>query len=151
MNLHAGIFLKSTEALKDTTFSQVSIFLTESNANGAVGYVFNRPFGRSLNDLEEFKNSPDFPLYEGGPVDKEHLFFLHRRPDIIDGGVPVGNGVYNGGDFKKVVDGISERRLTANDIKIFVGYCGWDAGELEAEIAEGSWVAAEETTERLFA
>lgn len=150
MNLQAGIFLKSTEALNDTVFSQVTILITEYNAKGAVGYVLNRPFGRSLNELEEFKQSPDFPLYDGGPVDKEHLFFLHRRPDLIAKGTLVDNGIYLGGDFKQAVAGINDRSLTANDIKIFVGYCGWDAGELEAEIEEGSWIATEGTKETVF-
>jgi putative transcriptional regulator len=151
MKLQAGALLKSTEALNDTEFSHAKIFLTEYNANGAVGYVLNKPFGRSLNELEEFKHGLDFPLYDGGPVDKEHLFFLHRRPDVIDGGVAVANGIYNGGNFKKAVHEINDQRLTAYDIKIFVGYCGWDAGELETEIAEGSWVVTEEAKERLFA
>lgn len=151
MNLHAGSFLKSTEALNGTDFSGATVILTEYNANGAVGYVVNNAFGRSLNELEEFKNSPNFPLYDGGPVDKEHLFFLHRRPDVIDGGAVVGNGMFNGGDFKKAVEALSDQRLTANDIKIFVGYCGWDAGELEEEIAEGSWIATEGTTAAVFA
>lgn len=151
MNLHAGSFLKSTDALNGTGFSGATIILTEYNANGAVGYVVNKTFGRTLNELEEFKNSPDFPLYDGGPVDKEHLFFLHRRPDVIDGGILVANGLFNGGDFKKVVEALNDKRLTVNDIKIFVGYCGWDAGELEAEISEGSWVTTTGATEAVFA
>lgn len=150
MKLQAGIFLKSTEALNDTVFSQATILITEYNTKGAVGYVLNRPFGRSLNELEEFKQSPDFPLYDGGPVDKEHLFFLHRRPDRIAEGTLVGNGIFLGGNFKQAVAGINDQSLTANDIKIFVGYCGWDAGELEAEIEEGSWTVAEGTKEMVF-
>jgi putative transcriptional regulator len=150
MKLQAGLFLKSTEALDKTLFEKVIIFITEYNHNGAVGFVINRPFGRSLNELEEFRHSPSFPLYNGGPVDQEHLFFLHRRPDFISEGAPVGEGVYTGGNFKQAVTGINNKSLSSRDIKIFVGYCGWDAGELEAEIQEGSWVVTEEAKESVF-
>lgn len=150
MELQAGLFLKSTDALNDTVFSHVTIFITESNAKGALGFVLNKPFDRSLNELEEFKYSIDFPLYEGGPVDQEHLFFIHQRPDLIEEGTRVGNGIYYGGNFSQAVDGINDKSLTANDIKIFVGYCGWDAGELEAEIEEGSWAIIEGDHEMIF-
>ena len=143
MELQAGLFLKSTDALNGTMFSQVTIYIVESNAQGAIGFVLNKPFGRSLHELEEFKHSPHFPLYEGGPVDQEHLFFVHQRPDLIEEGTLVGNGVYYAGNFKQAVAGINNKSLTANDIKIFVGYCGWDARELEAEIEEGSWEIVE--------
>jgi len=139
MNLQAGLFLYSTSALDDSYFANAIIYLTECNAGGALGFVVNRPFGRSLHELEEFKHSRLFPLYEGGPVDKEHLFFLHRRPDLIADGTLVSGNVYYGGNFRQVLNGINNRSLSAKDVKLFIGYCGWDAGELEAEIAEGSW------------
>ena len=151
MNLQAGLFLKSADALNDDiVFSQVTIFVAEYNTQGAIGFVLNRPFGRSLNDLEEFKSSPGFPLFDGGPVDQEHLFILHQRPDIIEEGTVVANGVYYAGNFQQAIAGINANSLTTKDIKIFVGYCGWEAGELEAEIAEGSWTIIEGTKEMVF-
>jgi putative transcriptional regulator len=101
--------------------------------------VVNKPFNRNLNDLVEFNSSPRFSLFNGGPVDQEHLYFLHRRPDLIPGGTAIDNRIFMGGDFKKAVAAINNHTLSKNDIMIFVGYCGWDAGELEAEINEGSW------------
>jgi putative transcriptional regulator len=139
MQLQAGLFLKSTAALNNTVFENAMIFLTEYNTKGAMGFVINQPFGRSLHELEEFKSCPHFPLYYGGPVDEEHLFFVHQRPDLIEAGISVDHGIYMGGDFSQAVRGINNQQLTAAAIKIFVGYCGWDAGELEAEIEEGSW------------
>lgn len=140
MNLHAGIMIKSTQLLSDDSlFADTVILIVEYNSNGALGFVINKPFGRSLNELVEFSNSPFFSLYNGGPVDKEHLFFVHGRPDVVEGGAKIEEGIYYGGNFDQAVDGINSIILTGNDIKIFVGYCGWDAGELEAEIEEGSW------------
>ena len=139
MALQAGSFLASTAALDGTVFEKATVFISEYNERGATGFILNKPFGRRLNELEEFKDSPAFPIYEGGPVDQEHLFFVHRRPELAAGGEAV-NGIYTGGDFKQAVTAIKAHTLTPADAKILLGYCGWDAGELEAEIAEGSWV-----------
>ena len=140
MTLQPGLIIKSTAALDETLFEGVMICITECNTNGAMGFIINQPFGRSLHELEEFKHSPYFALYNGGPVDNEHLFFIHRRPDLIEEGAPVSSGIYYGGHFSQAVAAIQNKSLTQYDIKIFVGYCGWDAGELEAEIEEGSWM-----------
>lgn len=150
MQLQAGLLLKSTDALNGSVFENTVIYLTEQNTNGAIGFVVNKLFDRPLHALEEFKHSPYFPLYDGGPVDREHLFFLHRRPDLIEEGIATGNGIYSGGNFSQAIRHINNHRLTVKDIRIFIGYCGWDAGELEAEIEEGSWTFAEESPEIVF-
>lgn len=141
--MKAGIFLKSTALLDGTFFERSVIFIVEYDDKGAMGFVINNPFPRKLNELEEFKRIIPFPLYLGGPVDQEHLYFVHRRPDLIEGGTPVDAGIILGGDFKAAVKHIDEHVLTGNDIRIFIGYCGWDDGELDAEIAEGSWEVLE--------
>lgn len=143
MLIKAGIFLKSTKALNNTVFEYCIIFLSEYNSNDAIGFVINKPFIRKLNELEEFKHSPSFPLYDGGPVDKEHLFFMHQRPDLITNGIFIGENIYVGGNFKQAINCINNKSITAEEIKIFIGYCGWDAGELENEIEEGSWIVDE--------
>ena len=76
---------------------------------------------------------------DGGPVDREHLFVLHKRPDIIDGGIKISNGLYWGGNINQVIEAINTRGANKQEIQLFIGYCGWDLGELEAEVEEGSW------------
>lgn len=137
--MNAGMFLQSTSLLDDTFFGKAVIFLTEHNEKGAMGFVINRPFPRRINELVEFQDSIPFALFEGGPVDQEHLFFIHQRPGLIKGGDLIADNIYLGGDFKAAMMYINEGTLTEEDIKIFVGYCGWDNQELEAEIEEGSW------------
>jgi putative transcriptional regulator len=77
---------------------------------------------------------------DGGPVDREHLFVLHKRPDLIDGGEKMNNGFYLGGNMEQVIEAINNGSATQEEIQIFIGYCGWDAGELDAELKEGSWI-----------
>jgi putative transcriptional regulator len=137
--MHAGIFIRSTSLLEDSFFEGALLFITEYNEKGAMGFVINKEFPRKFNELEEFKYSPSFPLYEGGPVDQEHLYFLHQRPDLIAGGVPVADNIYLGGDFKAAVMHMNNSTISEKDIRLFIGYCGWDPHELDGEVAEGSW------------
>ena len=137
MNL-IGKNIKSTSLLKGSYFEDSIIYITEHNEKGAVGFVVNKLYSRPLNELEEFKNI-HWPLYEGGPVDQEHIYLLHKRPDLIQHGKKAVEDYFVGGDMKDVINAIQNNEITLEQLKLFIGYCGWDAGELEDEIEEGSW------------
>jgi putative transcriptional regulator len=77
---------------------------------------------------------------DGGPVDRERLFVLHKRPDLISGGEQITNDYYMGGNMEQVIKAINNSGANNQEIQLFIGYCGWDEGELEAEIEEESWV-----------
>jgi putative transcriptional regulator len=150
MQIKTGILLAGSASLDDPNFDEAVIFITEHNENGATGFVVNKLFGRALNGLVEFKGSPPFPLYDGGPMDREHLFFIHRRPDLITGGTSVTDCIYFGGNFKQAIALINQRSILQTEIKIFVGYCGWDFNQLEEETAEGSWIVSDSNIEKIF-
>ena len=134
-----GSYIKSTTSLDGSYFENSIILIVENNNDGAVGFVVNRPFVRSLNELVEFKKSKSFPLLEGGPVDQEHIYVVHNRPDLIKGTQSISNGMYYGGDIQQVIEAINVHGATQKEIQLFIGYCGWDAEELEDELEEGSW------------
>lgn len=150
MNL-TGKILISSASMEDPNFKTAVLFITEHNQDGAMAFVVNKVFDRPLNALVEFSSSPAFPLYSGGPVDKAHLYFIHRCPELIPGGVQLIDDIYLAGDFKKAIEHINNKSISHTAIKICIGYCGWDAGELEAEIAEGSWQITEANTGVIFA
>lgn len=137
--MKAGIYIKSISELIGDFFENTTILIVKHNEEGTVGFVTNKPFGKSLHDLIEFNHSKPFPLMDGGPVDRDHLFVLHKRPDLIEGGEPVCNGLYMGGNMEQVIQAIHTHAVNKEDIQLFIGYCGWDEGELEAELEEGSW------------
>ena len=139
MNTKQGKIFISSPSMNDPNFYRSVIFIAEYNENGALGFIVNKMFERPLNALVEFSSSPAFPLYKGGPVDNDHLYFIHQRNDLIPGGTLITNNVFFGGDFKQAVFHINNKTLATTDIKIFVGYCGWDANDQEEEIKEGSW------------
>ena len=138
-NLKAGISIKSTALLNGSFFEDTSILIVEHDEAGTTGFVTNKPFGKSLNDLIEFNHAKPFPLIDGGPVDRAHLFVLHKRPDLIEGGKQLTNGPYLGGNMEQVIEAINNGSATQEEIQLFICYCGWDVGELEAEMEEGSW------------
>ena len=141
-DLKAGSYIKSTAKLMDSFFEHTTILIVEHNEEGSTGFVMNKSFNKSLHDLIEFNHSKPFPLMDGGPVDRDHLFVLHKRPDLIDEGKQVFNDFHLGGNMDQVIEAINTNAFNHQEIQLFIGYCGWDLGELEAEIDEGSWIIA---------
>lgn len=142
-DLKAGLYINSTDALIGSFFEHTTILLVQHNEAGSLGFVTNKSFEKSLHELIEFKHVKPFPLMDGGPVDRDHLFVLHKRPDLIEGGEQIPNGLYLGGNMKQVIEAINTRGANKQEIQLFIGYCGWDEGELEAEVEEGSWTLSD--------
>ena len=138
-DLKAGIVINSTDVLNNSFFEHTTILIVQHNEEGSLGFVTNKSFGKSLHELIEFKHAIPYPLMDGGPVDREHLFVLHSRPDLIKGGEQIPNGLYLGGNMEQVIEAINSGAANQQEIQVFIGYCGWDPGELEAELEEGSW------------
>jgi len=138
-DLKAGLYINSTDALIGSFFEHTTILLVQHNEAGSLGFVTNKSFEKSLHELIEFKHVKPFPLMDGGPVDRDHLFVLHKRPDLIEGGEKIPNGFYLGGNMDQVIEAINTKSANKQEIQLFIGYCGWDVGELEAEMEEGSW------------
>ena len=141
-DLKPVLSIKSTDLLNGSFFEHTTILIVEHNQEGSIGFVTNKPLGKSLHELVEFNHSKPFPLMDGGPVDRDHLFVLHKRPDLIEGGEKIPNGFYLGGNMDQVIEAINTKSANKQEIQLFIGYCGWDLGELEAEVKEGSWILA---------
>lgn len=150
MRITPSMFLKSTSGDEDADFGHAHVFITEHNAKGSVGFIVNKQFPRRLNELEEFRNNSAIAIYDGGPVDREHLFFIHRRPELVEGGLPIDKGIFVGGNFATAVALLDEQLITPDDIKIFIGYCGWDYAQLETEIESGEWLLEEGLVANVF-
>jgi putative transcriptional regulator len=150
MNINVGTILSSTSSLPDDPFYNAIVFVTEHNQDGAIGFVINKKSDRVLNQLVEFKDCIPFPLYFGGPVDSEHLFFIHRCPHLIEDSTPIASGIYLGGNFKQALSLLNSNTINQNNIKIFIGYCGWDFNQLEEEMEEDGWQLKEQSAKSVF-
>lgn len=138
-NPEKGKLLVAEPFLGDPNFERSVILLTEHNEEGTVGYVLNRPMDLKLEDV-----IPDFPefdasIFHGGPVEQSNLYFIHTRPDIFDGAIPISERLYWGGDFSQLQTAVDEKLITSSEIRFFLGYSGWSPGQLSAELSEKSW------------
>ena len=134
-----GILLISDPFLKDPNFRRTVVFLCEHMPEGSFGFVLNKKTSYLLNDLVDDADGIDITVFEGGPVQKDTIHFLHRCPSQV-GGVEVDKGIFWGGDFSKALKLIKEKEVDPNDIRFFLGYSGWGEGQLDGELAEKSWI-----------
>ena len=135
-----GKVLISEPFLYDEMFGRSVILLVDHSTDGTMGLVLNKPLPLSLNDvLKEFKDISNIPIYKGGPLSTDTLFYLHTLKDV-ENSLQIGKGVYLNGDF----DAIRRYILQGNDIdgkiRFFLGYSGWEHDQLCQEIEENTWL-----------
>ena len=145
-----GILLIADPFLKDPNFLRTVVVLCEKNEDGSIGFVLNREYEHTLDELLPDLEGHDFPVYYGGPVQLETIHMLHRYPEEIPGGQPIREGVYWGGDFEAVIDLLHKGQLDRDKIRFFIGYSGWSDRQLEEEIEEKSWLTVESDPELIF-
>ncbi|QOR75065.1 MAG: YqgE/AlgH family protein [Thermoflavifilum sp.] len=146
-----GTFLIADPFLKDPNFARTVVLLCEHQAEGSFGFVINRPFEQTLNELlPGTEDLQPIPLYFGGPVQLDTVHFIHQYPDVIEDGYEVGEGIYWGGNFEQTLELIRIGVIDLKKIKFFIGYSGWGSGQLEAELEEHSWIVSPAHPELIF-
>lgn len=135
------MLLLATPALLDPNFADTVVLLLDVDENGALGVVLNRPSAVAVSDVLDTWSAaatqPDV-LFQGGPVGKDSALAVALLRDAAD--EPLGFKAVHGG--LGLVDLDTPVELLADQLaglRIFAGYAGWGPGQLEAEIAEGSW------------
>jgi putative transcriptional regulator len=145
-----GTLLIANPFLKDPNFSRTVIFLCEHSDEGSFGFILNKRFPRSLSELLPETNINDMPVYQGGPVQKETLHFLHQYPNLISGGQEVLSDIYWGGNFESLLINLRNNDLNKARIRFFIGYSGWSEGQLNDEMKEESWLTVKATRKLIF-
>lgn len=138
-----GRILISDPFAGDEYFERSVVYLCEHSAEGSFGFVLNNLVEVNLKELNEQFPDLDIQISTGGPVETESMFFIHTLADELNESLPLENGIYIGGDFEQLYSIIEPRHIEENTIRFFLGYSGWDAGQLESEIQENAWVVAE--------
>lgn len=145
-----GILLIADPFLKDPNFLRTVVLLCEHNEEGAVGFVINRQYKNTIDELIPELDGHTIPVYYGGPVEENGIHFLHQYPDQIPGGKEIMKGIYWGGDFDALVNLIKTGAVDIAKIRFFIGYSGWSAGQLEEEIVEKTWLTVKATRKLVF-
>jgi putative transcriptional regulator len=150
--LAKGRFLVSNSRIQDRIFGRSVILLITHDQNGSMGLIINRQTDSKvadlLPDIKELAKSPD-TLYFGGPVSLGSVFLLLRT-----GGNP--------GESEKVFDNIyisqsivllkrmADNSSPQSEFRLYAGYAGWAAGQLEAEVIRGDWIVVPADPEMVF-
>jgi putative transcriptional regulator len=150
------MLLVAAPTLLDPNFFHTVIFLCRHGEDeGTVGLVLNRctdlTVEQALGDLSAADGREE-PLWVGGPVDTRSLWLLHRRPDLASPGFQVQDGLFftPDPDIWNSILKTNGPDTKGSTFRLFVGYAGWEAGQLEQEIAEGSWVVVAAGPECVF-
>jgi putative transcriptional regulator len=149
-DLSPGRLLVASPALVDPNFYRSVVLLLEHDEDGAVGVVLDRPLDIGVDDhLPSWRShlAPPHRVFEGGPVQPETAIGVAYRPAVsaLETWRPVlgGVGLVDVSLDPADIDGIEEAR-------IFAGYSGWGAGQLEMERAVGSWFPVEGSRDDVF-
>ena len=141
--MKAGDFLIATPTIiGDYNFRRSGILMVDHKTTGTVGFIINKKLEYTLDELMENVSSP-FPMYYGGPVEQDNLFFIHNAGHLIPGSIRIDNKLFWGGEFEKVLALVKDGVLGPKDIRFFLGYSGWSKGQLQQEIGAKSWVVVE--------
>lgn len=136
-----GKLLVAEPFLKEEYFNHSVVSLVEYEpGQSSMGLVLNKPTGYTLADaIEGIHEEVDIPIFCGGPMSYDRLFYLHSFGEEFRGSRKISDGLYIGGDFEAVKSYVNMGLDTEGKIRFFVGYSGWDAGQLEDEIKNHVW------------
>lgn len=139
-----GSLLIAEPFLKEDHFNHAVILLLDyAKDDTSMGLVINKPTGYTLGQLIEGFDC-DIPVYCGGPVGEDRLFYIHSLGDIIKGSVEVAPGLWIGGDFDDIKQYVGDGYPTDGLLRFFLGYSGWQPNQLDEELGNDVWAIANE-------
>ena len=153
MKVAPGTFLVAGPELLDPNFMHAVVLMCQHSDQGAIGLVVNRMLPHTT--AEAFPDHPllgavDMPIFQGGPVELDSMQFVHRAPDEIPGSVQLAEGLW-WGQAQSVADFLGRAGArAAESVRLFIGYSGWGAGQLEGELVGGVWLPAAGSADLVF-
>lgn len=136
-----GDILLSSPLLTDPNFSRTAVLVLRKDAdNGHIGLVLNRRLDLSLEEICQLQGEAGrHPVYSGGPVDLQRLFWIHTFGEELPGALEVLPGIFVGGDYNVLSDLLASGRNPQGEIRFYLGYSGWTSGQLDREVQVGAW------------
>lgn len=148
-------FLIAMPAMDDPNFAQGVTLLCQHDAEGAMGLTINRISDFTLGEVFEqmqieceSKEMADIPVLLGGPVQPDRGFVLHDDSREWSSTLRFGDGLAVS-TSRDILEAMAKGQGPKNAV-IMLGYAGWTAGQLEAEIAANSWLTVEADQAILF-
>ncbi len=145
-----GMLLVATELVRGEVFAEMVILLLHYDENGALGIVVNRPTDVApkevVADVGVFTGYGG-TLYWGGPVQMNSLRALLRTDIPTKDAVAIVDSVH----LVPIDDGLKNAPADLASLRLFIGYAGWGAGQLDREMDRGSWHVVPASDEHVFA
>ncbi len=149
----AGKFLVASPSLQESCFTRAVIYMCMHNESGAMGIIVNYPVENvSIDDIMEQlsmeSGGAGLPVHFGGPVESNRGFIIHSDEFTANGAIFSHEGLTvtsNADVLQAIAKGIGPKKGM-----LALGYAGWTAGQLEAEMESGSWIVTAATKQLLF-
>jgi putative transcriptional regulator len=149
-------FLIAMPAMDDPNFAQTVTLVCEHSERGALGIVINRPLEMSLGDVftqlgldaSQSRLTAQHVMH-GGPVQTDRGFVLHTPGPVWESTLAVSERLHLT-TSRDILDALAAGEGPASAV-IALGYAGWDAGQLEAEMARNAWLTVDANDRLLFA
>ena len=147
-----GVLLVAHPNLTDPNFQRTVVLICEHGAQGTMGVILNRPtsvrLSEALPNVAVLKGT-SYVLFAGGPVQPEGLLMLFRVVDAPDRLREVLANVYLGLS-RDVLERVITKPNPTETFRAYAGYAGWAPGQLEFEMAMGSWALIEADPSSIF-
>jgi putative transcriptional regulator len=140
-----AILLVADPALGDPNFRETVVLVAHhTEVSGPFGVILNRPLpltvAQAFPEKEALAKVED-RVHFGGPVAIKGVFFVYRAATRPDSGVEVTDGVYLDWNSERLRELLARDKPTEG-LRLFAGHAAWSPGQLEAEVALGSWKSA---------
>jgi putative transcriptional regulator len=147
------MFLIASPHLRDPNFRQTVVLMCEHGTGGSLGVVINRPTDQHI--MEVLPQATGLHgkvglVYGGGPVQTDSLLVLHRVFGEVPESQSIFDGVCLGGDLM-VLEKVFAEGGPDDVIRVYMGYAGWAPGQLQMELATGSWIVLPADLKLVFA
>jgi len=139
--LAIGSILIAEPFMLDLHFKRSVVLLTDHHPDdGSIGFILNKTLKMSVNELINDFPEFDAKVYYGGPVATDTIHYIHNVGEILDESREIIKGIFWGGDFDKLKFLIENELIKPENIRFYIGYSGWEPGQLIQELKTGSWV-----------
>ena len=146
----AGSLLISEPFLRDPNFDRTVILICKHNEEGSLGFVLNKQLELNLKEISKDFGDIGADIFSGGPVQVNTLHFLHNGIADIEDSQELAPGLFWGGSFEDLKWKIKSGEISREEVRFFLGYSGWDLGQLDEEIKHRSWFVANLGDDSIF-
>ena len=149
MKVDPGTLLISRPAMLDPNFDGTVVLICTHDEHGTVGLTLNRPLEVPIEQVlpdADFLHHTEVPLLWGGPVGQDCLHVLSGPDGDPDSVIAVLPGVHFGGSLELVRRVFQEK----GNLRFFLGYSGWSAGQLDEELDADAWFVVPGDTEEVW-